>query len=295
MAPGMQGIGTLVYIAAHNQIRAHARAYRAYHQDFATTQGGKIGITLNVNWAEPRDSDDPADVEASNTHLNFNLGWYAHAIMKDGMYPEVMRNKIDEKSEQQGFPESRLPHFSEEETAMIAGSSDFLGMNFYTSNIVYPEESDIMDVSYFADPDVGATQDPNWYAAGSSWLKVTPWGIREALKWASMEYGQPDIYVTENGFSDRLGNLDDLQRVYYYKHYINQVLKAIKVDGVSVKGYYAWSLMDNFEWAMGYTEKFGLHRVNMTDAGRERTPKESAYFYSRLIKENGFVEDENIC
>jgi len=295
MAPGAQGIGTLVYIAAHNLIRAHAKAYRAYEKDFAAAQGGKCGITLNVNWAEPRDPEDPADVEASNTHINFNLGWYAHAIMKDGKYPEIMRTKIDEKSTQQGFEESRLPHFTEEESAMIAGSSDFLGMNFYTSNIVYPEESDIEDVSFFSDPDVGSNQDPNWYGSGSSWLKVTPWGIREALKWASMEYGQPDIYVTENGFSDRLGNLDDLQRVYYYKHYWNQVLKAIKVDGISVKGYYAWSLMDNFEWAMGYTEKFGLHRVNMTDPGRERTPKESAFFYSRVIQENGFVENENNC
>lgn len=83
--------------------------------------------------------------------------------------------------------------------------------------------------------------------------------------------------------------------MYYYKHYINQVLKAIIVDGITVKGYYAWSLMDNFEWAMGYTEKFGLHRVDMSDPERRRTPKESARFYSRLVKENGFVEDQNIC
>jgi len=295
MAPGIEGIGTSTYIAAHNLIRAHARAYRAYEQDFAAGQGGKCGITLNVNWAEPRDPDDDADVEASNTHLQFNLGWYAHAIFIDGKYPEVMRSKIDEKSEAQGFPESRLPSFTEEESAMIAGSSDFLGINFYTSNIVYPKESDIEDVSYFADPDVAAEQHESWYVAASDWLKVTPWGIRAAINWATKHYGQPDIYITENGFSDRLGNLDDLQRVYYYKHYINQILKAVKVDGISVKGYYAWSLLDNFEWALGYTEKFGLHRVNMSDPDRARTPKESAMFYSRIIQENGFVENENNC
>jgi len=295
MAPGIEGIGTYTYIAAHNLIRAHARAYRAYEQDFAAGQGGKCGITLNVNWAEPRDSDDDADVDAANRHLQFNLGWYAHAIFIDGKYPEVMRSKIDEKSQAQGFPESRLPNFTEEESEMIAGSSDFLGINFYTSNIVYPKVSDIEDVSYFADPDVADEQHESWYVAGSSWLKVTPWGIRSAINWASKQYGQPDIYITENGFSDRLGNLDDLQRVYYYKHYINQILKAVKVDGISVKGYYAWSLLDNFEWAMGYTEKFGLHRVNMSDPDRARTPKESALFYSRIIQENGFVENENNC
>jgi len=296
MAPGWKnGIGNLTYIAAHNQIRAHARAYRAYHADFAADQGGKIGITLNVDWAEPRNPDDQADVDASETNLQFNLGWYAHAILKNGKYPDIMRTKIDDKSSQQGFESSRLPHFTEEESTMIAKSTDFLGMNFYTSNIVYPEESNLDEVSYFNDPDVASIKGPFWKGSGSSWLKVTPWGIRQVLNWASKEYGQPDIYITENGFSDRQGNLDDLARVYYYKHYWNQVLKAVKLDGVSVKGYYAWSLMDNFEWAMGYTEKFGLHRVNMSDPDRARTPKESAYFYSRVIQDNGFVENENNC
>ena len=79
------------------------------------------------------------------------------------------------------------------------------------------------------------------YAAASSWLKVTPFGFRRMLKWLS-QYGKP-IIVTENGFSDFLGNLDDMQRIYYYKHYINQMLKAIRIDGVDVDGYFAWSLM----------------------------------------------------
>merc|ERR1712038_1362729 len=236
MAPGLKGPGTLVYQAAHNQIRAHARAYRAYHQDFAEAQGGKIGITLNINWMEPRDPSDEADVEASNTL-----------------------------------------------------------MNFYTAQIVYPEASDPELVDFYADPDVGSYQDDTWYGSGSSWLKVCPWGIRQAINWATREYGAPDIYITENGFSDRLGNIDDLQRIYYYKHYLNQVLKAIKLDGISVKGYYAWSLLDNFEWAMGYTEKFGLHQVNMSDSARARTPKESSRFLSRLVTENGFSESDGPC
>ena len=123
-----------------------------------------------------------------------------------------MRLKIDDKSEAQGFEESRLPHFSDEDSAMILGSSDFLGINFYTANYAYPETSDLADVSWSADMDVGSYQDETWYAAGSSWLKVTPWGIRQALNWANDQYGQPDIYVTENGYSDKLGNIDDLQR-----------------------------------------------------------------------------------
>ena len=89
MAPGIIGPGTTAYEAAHNQIRAHAKVYRAYEADFKATQGGKVGITLNVNWCEPRDPSDQADITASDTCMNFNLGWYAHAIFVDGKYPEV--------------------------------------------------------------------------------------------------------------------------------------------------------------------------------------------------------------
>ena len=67
------------------------------------------------------------------------------------------------------------------------------------------------------------------------------------------------------------------------------------MDGISVKGYYAWSLLDNFEWAMGFTEKFGLHNVNMSDPGRARTPKESSRYLSRLVAENGFSESDGPC
>ena len=80
--------------------------------------------------------------------------------------------------------------------------------------------------------------------------------------------------------------------MYYLKHYINQVLKAIVLDGVKVLGYFAWSLVEVFEWTAGYTENFGLHRVNMTDPERARTPKLSASYYSSLVKENGFVAVE---
>ena len=92
-----------------------------------------------------------------------------------------------------------------------------------------------------------------------------------------------------------MSNLDDLQRIYYYKHYTNQLLKSILLDGVQVRGYYAWSLLDNFEWASGYTEKFGLTRVDFTDPNRTRTPKQSFKYFSKLIKQNGFSESDSSC
>ena len=136
---------------------------------------------------------------------------------------------IDEKSAAQGFNESRLPHFSEEDSAMILGSSDFLGLNIYTSYLVFPEEPDIAEIDFYADQDVGSFQDDTWTPTGASWLKVrgnilprmreftrvlqvTPWGIRSAVRWASERYNHPDIYITENGVSTKLRNLDDLHR-----------------------------------------------------------------------------------
>ncbi len=89
MAPGIRGPGTSSYTAAHNQLQAHARAYRDYQAEFAATQGGRVGISLNVNWCESREPSDKDDIAASDTCMNFNLGWCAHAIFVDRNYPEV--------------------------------------------------------------------------------------------------------------------------------------------------------------------------------------------------------------
>ena len=93
-APGIQGIGDKVYVAAHNQIRAHAKAYRLYEREFAAAQNGQVGITLNIEWAEPEDPSDPSHVETSDTYLQFMLGWFAHPVFVDGAYPDVMREKV---------------------------------------------------------------------------------------------------------------------------------------------------------------------------------------------------------
>ncbi len=139
---------------------------------------------------EPQDPDDPTHEEASDTKIEFDFGWYAHPILIDGTYPQVMRDKvliieddnmtpiapmknwqIDAKSEAQGFTESRLPTFTDEESAEIAGSFDFLGVNHYTTNLVYPEDGDLSVVSFFEDADVVNYSDESWYP----WVHAEFW------------------------------------------------------------------------------------------------------------------------
>ena len=185
-----------------------------------------MGITLTIIWMEPEDPNNAAHVEASETKLQFDIGWFAKPILLDGQYPEVMREKVDAKSEANGRSESRLPTFTEEQSAMVAGTADFLGVNPYTTNLIYPQENPVEEESVLLDPDVATYQDETWYPSGSSWLRVAPFGMRSFLNWAKEEYGDIEMIITENGFSDQQGNLDDLQRIYYLKHYINQLLKG---------------------------------------------------------------------
>ena len=114
---------------------------------------------------------------------------------------------------------------------------------------------------------------------------VVPFGLAELLKWIKDRYNNPAIYITENGaaFNDKLvdGRVNDTDRVKYLDSYIKAMGDAIK-DGVNVKGYFVWSLMDNFEWASGYSQRFGLYYVDYKTL--ERIPKESAKFYKKLME-----------
>ncbi len=164
MAPGFTEIGDMVYIVTHNLIKAHAKAYNVYYDEgFAADQGGRVGIVLNINWMEPLDPNDSSHVEASNTKIEFDFGWFAHPIFIDGQYPPIMREKVDAKSAAQGLSESRLPTFTDEEAAYIVGTYDYLGVNSYTSNVVYPEDEGTSEQSFFLDDDVINYVDESWY------------------------------------------------------------------------------------------------------------------------------------
>ena len=163
-----------------------------------------------------------------------------------------MRQKIDAKSEAEGLPESRLPRFTPEWTAKVNGSWDFLGLNHYTTFLTKRGEDE--RVGFHRDQDTIREHHPDWPETGSSWLRVVPWGLRNLLQWIKKTYGNPPVYVTENGCSDvdEDVGLNDVGRIEYYRSYINQMLKAVQEDDCGVRSYTAWSLMDNFGGARGY-------------------------------------------
>ncbi|KAM7494433.1 hypothetical protein LguiB_029042 [Lonicera macranthoides] len=270
------------YLVAHHQLLAHAEAVSIYRNNFKDKQGGQIGLVVDCEWAEAL-SDKIEDKRAAARRLDFQLGWYLDPIFY-GDYPEAMRERLGD----------RLPKFSQKDKEVLRDSVDFLGLNHYTSRFVThggrvnQQDNDFyqaQEVERIAEWEGGEVIGEK---AASPWLYVVPWGIRKVLNYVAERYNNPPIYVTENGMDDEDNGtsqihdmLDDKLRVSYFKGYLAAVAQAIK-DGTDVRGYFAWSLMDNFEWQLGYTKRFGLIYVDFNNNSRHF--KSSAYWFLRFLK-----------
>ncbi|MFB9057837.1 GH1 family beta-glucosidase [Mariniflexile ostreae] len=267
------------YLAAHHLILAHAKTVQLYRAQYAH-QKGQIGISNNCDWREPL-TDSEEDKQAAERALEFFLAWFADPIYK-GDYPEVMKERLGE----------RLPVFTEAEKEIIKDSSDFFGLNHYTTMYASHANGIKEHVSVHGnggiseDQDVNLSLDKDWDLTSMHWA-VVPWGCKKLLKWIDKRYGNPNIYITENGcaYPDKLvnGKVDDQERLDFYKGYLTACQEAID-EGVNLKGYFAWSFMDNFEWAMGYDKRFGLHYVDFETL--ERVPKKSALWFKKSIAIN---------
>ncbi|PSN36756.1 hypothetical protein C0J52_19375 [Blattella germanica] len=135
--PGVNFTGIGPYLVSHTILKAHARTYHLYNDEFREMQQGYVSITLPVNWAIPKDSNSPEDVQAAKRNLQFTMGWWAHPIYsEEGDYPQVMKDIIENLSIQQGFTRSRLRTFTPEEVQYIKGTSDYFSINEYTAFIV---------------------------------------------------------------------------------------------------------------------------------------------------------------
>ncbi|XP_023948571.2 myrosinase 1-like [Bicyclus anynana] len=286
LAPALNSTGIGEYMCAKHLLLAHAKAYHIYDDEFRPSQKGKIFISFSAQWYEPI-SDSAADVEAAHDANQFEWAQYSWPIYSEtGDFPPEMKKRIAARSAEQGFPRSRLPEFSPEEIELVKGTSDFFGLNHYTTNQIYRNASvpQFNVPSIEDDLGVGSYTPIEWQLSETSKTKYVAWGFTKLLNRIKDAYKNPPVFITENGIGTRDGmNLIDDDRVTYYRGYLDALLDALE-DGCDVRGYTAWSLMDNFEWTDGYTTRFGLYEVNYDSIYRTRTPRKSAYVYRELLR-----------
>ncbi|XP_027340261.1 vicianin hydrolase-like [Abrus precatorius] len=268
------------YIVAHHLILAHGAAATLYKKKYQAHQKGQLGITLVTHFFEPK-SNNVADREAASRALDFFFGWFAHPITY-GDYPQSMRSLV-------GY---RLPKFTKAQSENLKGSYDFLGVNYYTT--YFAENAAPTSTNKTYQTDMQATLSPvrNGLAIGTptalNWLFVYPKGIHQLMTYVKDNFNNPPMYITENGIAEARNDSisinearKDSIRIKYHDGHLKSLLEAIK-DGVNLKGYYAWSFSDSFEWDAGYTVRFGLIYVDYKDNLR-RYPKYSAFWLQKFL------------
>ncbi|CAH1106423.1 unnamed protein product [Psylliodes chrysocephalus] len=281
-APGVKSDGLLEYQCAYIVMKIHAATYHMYKNEFPHYKA-KMSIVIDCQWIEPL-TNTKSDKEATERYRQFECGLYLHPIFI-GDWPKIVKDRISERSKSQNLTKSRLPTFTQEEIAFIKGTQDYLGLNHYytflVSNIAANEKG-FSNYEY----DMGAinSESPNWKLDANLRI-MSPRGIRRTLKWIKDKYNNPDILITEMGVSDNGKSLQDDHRIEFYRTYSCNILDAMYIDKVKVVGLAAWSLMDNFEWALGYKSRFGLYYIDFrNDPSLKRVPKKSVQFYRQMIK-----------
>jgi beta-glucosidase len=253
-------------IATHHLMRAHGAAVAAYR-----AQGRhEIGLVVNLEPKYPA-SDDAADRAATVRADAYMNRQYLDAALL-GRYPPELREIFGEA----------WPEWPPEDMALISQPIDFIGVNYYTRNVTRYEPAKWPLRAGPVKQKLATYTETGW--------EVFPQGLLDTLLAVKERYGNPRVYITENGaaFFDppvaTNGQVHDPLRVDYLRRHLLAVHQALTA-GVDVRGYFAWSLLDNFEWSLGYSKRFGIVHVNFET--QERTQKDSARYYARVIASRG--------
>jgi beta-glucosidase len=267
-APGHKDVDEML-AAAHHLLLAHGWAVPVIRANVPDSQ---VGIVLNLSGKVP----------ASNSIADRAAAWREDGIL-NRWYLDPLSGR--------GYPLDIVEHFGRPvdfiqpgDLKSIAIPNDFIGVNYYTRGVVRSEaipEAENESRTVFVNPN---PTEMGW--------EVYPEGLYEILGRIHFDYNFPKIYITENGAAypdtvDEHGQVDDPLRIAYIKGHLKSVSKAIEA-GVPVKGYFAWSLMDNFEWAFGYAKRFGLIYVDFET--QKRILKNSANWYKGVIGANEILE-----
>jgi beta-glucosidase len=254
-------------LAAHNLLRGHALAVQAFRAEGP----GQIGVVVNLEpkYAATEHEHDKAATARAHAYMNRQ---FLDPLMLGG-YPDELADIFG----------MHWPAFDETDLRLLREPFDFLGVNYYTRSVNRADEQ-------AAPAGARPVRQPEAAYTEMGW-EVFPEGLKETLLWIKRSYGDLPIYVTENGaaMADPEpvdGVVNDRARVAYFRDHLRAAHEAVTA-GVDLRGYFAWSLLDNFEWSYGYSKRFGLVHVDFNT--QKRTPKASAHFYSRVIASNGGV------
>jgi beta-glucosidase len=261
-APGTKNL-ELALKVSHNLQLAQGKAIQTLRD---VNQNFQIGTIVDLHAVHPI-SDDEKDQEAANKLDEFQNRWYIDPILKGEYPPLAGKNGLKP---------------NQEDMDLIKQPLDFLGVNYYTRMLATYDPSDPVTQARRVQKKTPITE--------KGW-EIYPNGLHEVLMRLRREYGEPMLYVTENGvaFEDNVvkeGKIQDEDRIAFLRDHILAAYRAIK-DGVRLGGYFVWSIVDNFEWADGYSMRFGLVRMNYETL--ERTPKKSFYWYKQVIANNGLA------
>jgi beta-glucosidase len=249
-------------IVTHNLLRAHGRAVEACR----SAGSGEVGLVVNLEPKYPA-SDRAIDQAAARRADAYMNRQYLDPVFH-GHYPEEMAEIFG----------NAWPSWPDQDFELIRQPIDFLGINYYTRSVT------CHDAAQYPLRAASVPQPRATYTR-TQW-EVFPQGLTDTLIWVDETYGRPPLYITENGaaFYDppiAAGEpLADPLRVEYLREHLRAAHEAIDA-GVDLRGYYAWSLLDNLEWSLGFAPRFGLLHVDF--ATQERTRKMSADFYARVI------------
>lgn len=259
--PGISDI-TTTYQVAHHLLMAHGAAAPIIRQNAPNAQ---VGISLNLNPIYP---GGPESEHLSATYRRDGAlnRWMLDPLFK-GVYPADMVALL----------EPYLPPIELTAVHAAAVPLDFLGVNYYLRDVVLHDDHELPLQVRHISPEGAAKTALGW--------EIFPEGLTTLLVRLQQDYAPPALYITENGaaFDDEVsadGTVSDPQRIAYLKSHLAAVAEAI-AQGATVKGYFAWSLMDNFEWSHGYSKRFGLIYVDY--ATQQRIPKQSAWYYRDQI------------
>jgi beta-glucosidase len=271
-APGISD-PTAAYVAAHHLMLGHHRAVEAMRET-APREGDRFGIVLNVIPARPADPGNSDDVRVAAIADDIHNRMFLDTTFF-GTYPDSIREL------HRRFGVDDRVDIAEMETARA--DIDLLGVNYYNINR-FEYRSDSPGMGEFPGADEAVMARPPDELTEMDW-GVEPHGLTEVLCWVDSDYPGIPIYVTENGaaYPDEVrpdGSVDDPKRIDYLERHVTAVAEAME-EGVDVRGYFAWSVFDNFEWALGYSKRFGLVRVDYDTL--ERTVKASGRWYRDFI------------